>query len=190
MASVVQSPIEKRRTAKARCQLCTCELGADGDLLTARLCGDCKSRPEARRLIAVAPSTGPAAPAATSPSPRAPAPRSFTAADRALIRKLYGLMPALDLLRILNDRLLADVGDGAVPYLLDQLQTEARDLVAGDVASSEWTTLRRVLAAARRDGTLAACTPQVVDDFAVVWQLSPAQVTHLRDVIRHAQEDA
>src|SRR5690242_6238754 len=52
----------------------------------------------------------------TGLTPRPPAPRAFTAADRSFIRKVNGFMPAQQLLDVLNERLQADVGHTAQLY--------------------------------------------------------------------------
>lgn len=98
-------------------------------------------------------------------------------------------MPAVQLLDILNGRLVADVGASAVPFTLTQLQDEVDKHVQASASEGDWSSLRRVLAGARSSGLLKAITLQMVDDFAVLWQLSPAQHMKLRDVIRNAQED-
>lgn len=164
------------------CRLCGSRLqpgrwvGDHQDDRRVGLCAECQTRPEARRFGRTG-APGPAA--ATAPAP-------FTAADRALIRATHGYMPAAQLLAILNDRLAAD-GRGARPHTLEQLRAEVQGLIDPS-AGRDWAGLRQVLAAARRAGVLAAITPQVLDDFAGVFQLSPAQHTALRDVLRAAQD--
>lgn len=164
------------RSAWPDCRLCGCKLvlGSDDDHRRG-LCRDCVTRPEARRF-------GPPAPA-----PRRE-PREFTAADRALIKQLHAHLPAGDLLRILNDRLQADVGDRHAPYTVAQLEAAQRELAPAPVATG-WTALRRQLAYARREGVLARCTPQVVEDFCVAFSLAPGQAMVLKDIVRHARED-
>lgn len=146
------------------------------------LCAECQDRPEAKRFGATGP--GPA-PATTRP----PAgPRGFNAAEKALIKAcIKSFMPAKQLLEILNDRLVADQGEKAVPFTMEQLWTEAKGAIDPS-QGSDWAGLRKIVAAARRTGLLASITQELVDDFATVFQLSAAQRTHLRDVIRHAQE--
>ncbi len=126
---------------------------------------------------------------APSQSDATPKPRAFTAADKALIRKLHGFMPPSQLLGVLNDRLVADLGQKAVRYTVEHLHAEI-----GEVASTapdgghDFAALRKIIAAARRDGTLADITEQVIDDFAVVFSLNTRQVLRLKDIILPAKE--
>jgi len=159
------------------CRLCGSRLvpgraaGGRTDDQARGLCAECQGRPEARRF-------------GTAPS----GPRAFTAADKALIKSVHGYMPAAQLLQILNDRLVADQGAAAPRYTLEQLRADVTTLV-DPTAGTDWTGLRSLLAAARRSGLLATLTLQTLEDFGVVFQLTPAQLTHLKDVVRHAQED-
>lgn len=171
-------------TTWARCRLCRVRLKAeDGDGAARGVCRDCAGRPEAARLPvganghAAPPTTGPASPSRARP---------FTDADRSLIRAMHGYLPAAQLLGILNDRLHADVGAGAVGYTLEQLHREVQAL-AGDPADGDWTALRRLLGQARHNGLLGALTPEVLADFAVVFSLSPGQATRLQDVVQGAR---
>lgn len=164
-----------------RCRLCTIILGTDpGDDVERQLCVDHANDPRAKhpRPVAV-PSAG------LSP---AKAPRPFTPADRSLIRNTHGYMPTTELLRILNERLHADVGPDVPDYTVEQLHAELRAIAVPTDGASSWAGLRQVLAAARRSGVLSSLTPQVLEDFAVVYQLSPAQLMTLRDVVRGAKE--
>lgn len=117
-------------------------------------------------------------------------PRPFTAADRALIRRVHGYMPAAQLLEVLNERLHADLGPDEAPYTMEQLHAEIGEL-AGDAPEGghDWASLRKLLAKARRDGVLDGITRQLIDDFAVVFSLSAAQVLRLQDVLLRAKED-
>lgn len=154
------------------CRLCGGAL-EPGDDRVRQLHTSCALRPEARRL---------------GPAGVTPGPRGFTAAEKSLIRNVSAFMPAADLLRLLNERLVADLGEGATPYTLDQLHAEIGG--AGVTAKAdEWGGLRRLVADARKSGVLDEITPAVIDDFAVVFRLTPAQVTTLKDVVLHAQED-
>jgi len=177
----------------ANCRLCTAVLDPNDDDLTRGLCQYCKSRPEARRLDGhLGPAPVPATKAAPRPGPAAASPtagpRAFTPAERSLIKSMHGYLPAAKLLALLNERLEADLGSNAPPHTLEQLHAEVRDLVdPGD--APDWAGLRRVLAQARRSGLLAAIAATTIEDFAVVFQLTPAQLMHLRDVVHHAQED-
>jgi hypothetical protein len=192
---------------KPTCRLCACLLTDTRDDQALRLCWSCLDRPEARRLganpkprpVPVAPAR-PAAPApplvACPPRPiRPPAAaagpaRNFTPADRALIKAMHGYLPALELLRLLNERLHADLGPDAGAYTLDQLHTEIGDVTAPEDAAQDWAGLRRALQRARLSGLLTQVTPQLLEDFAIVFQLAPAQLVHLKDVVHHAQEPA
>ena len=55
--------------------------------------------------------------------------RGFTEADKSLIRKIHGYVPAQQLLGILNDRLLTDLGPEAKPYTAEQLHAEMAGIV-------------------------------------------------------------
>lgn len=161
-----------------KCRLCGGEL-TPTDNRAVGLHASCATRPEARRL-------GPAVPPVDG---RRPAARGFTVADRSLIRSVSGYMPLRDLLRVLNERLVADLGPDAAPYTMEQLHAEVGQRTEPTHVDS-WGGLRRLIAEARRSGVLAQVNLQVVDDFAVVFQLTAAQVTTLKDVIRHAKEGA
>ncbi|GAO20883.1 MULTISPECIES: hypothetical protein [Comamonadaceae] len=177
--------------ASLRCRLCTCILGAEeDDDPSLALCGACKRRPEARRLglgqPGASPPTAPAALAARAPS--APA-REFTEAERALIRKVHGFMPAQQLLALLNERLACDLGPDATPYGMDQLHAQIGTFTAAAPAGGHgWAAQRKLIAQARRSGLLAAITEQVIDDFAVVFSLNPKQVLCLRDTLLQPED--
>lgn len=98
-------------------------------------------------------------------------------------------MPAAQLLDILNTRLVADVGAAAVPFTTEQLQVEVGKATELSARDGDWASLRKVIGRARQSGLLATVTLQTVDDFAIVFSLSPAQHMRLRDVIRNAQEE-
>lgn len=78
--------------SKEKCRLCGCRLDAEeDDDLTHEICSSCKSRPEARHLgISLPPSPL----RVVSNAPRAKSAREFTAAEKGLIRKVHGYMPA------------------------------------------------------------------------------------------------
>lgn len=160
------------------CRLCSCALErVRGDSLSTRLCRECGKRPEARTL-------GP-----VTRMPAAAASRPFGAADKALIRSVHGYMPAAQLLGVLNARLLAD-DERAPPHTLEQLQAEIHALASdGPVAAGDWASLRKTLAAARASGLLDAVTEQALQDFCVVFSLSPAQAVRLKDTIAAAQDE-
>lgn len=110
--------------------------------------------------------------------------RPFTEADKSLIRKINGYVPPQQLLGILNDRMRADLGAGVTPYTLDQLHAEiaaSRDAGAG--SRRGWAGLRKLLAEAEEAGTLERIAEQTIDDFAIVFQLTPKQVVQLKDVL-------
>lgn len=159
-----------------RCRLCHCVLErVRGDALSTRLCRECGKRPEARSLGPVTATTPPAAA------------RAFGAADKALIRSVHAYMPAAQLLGVLNARLLSD-DERAVPFTLEQLQAEIHALATdGPSGGSDWASLRKTLATARVSGLLDAVTEQTLQDFCVVFSLSPAQAVRLKDIITAAQ---
>lgn len=173
--------------AEKKCRLCTCRLDADeGDDFDMELCRSCENRPEARRLGA--PSSLPARDGKSSRHSK-PA-RAFTAAERALIRKVHGYMPAPQLLSILNERLVCDLGPDAAPYTMEQLYAEIGDATGAVPAGGhDWASLRKLLARAKRAGVLALITEQVIDDFAVVFSLNTKQVLSLKEILLRAGED-
>ncbi len=69
------------------------------------------------RPLVVWKSAGSGAGVAAEPAP----PREFTAADLSMIRKLGRIVPEAQLLDILNQRLLADVGRRVMPYTAELL---------------------------------------------------------------------
>jgi hypothetical protein len=116
----------------------------------------------------------------------APAGRPFSEADKAMIRRVGALMPAPQLLEILNERLVADLG-GKVPlFTIEQLKmaiAEHHGEAAAGAAMRDWPTLRKLIAQARRAGVLAKINEQVINDFAVVFQLNAKQTLELKDVL-------
>lgn len=116
--------------------------------------------------------------------------RDFTPADKALIRRVHGYMPPLQLLGILNGRLAGDVGAGAVLYTMDQLKAEIASTTApGAVDGNDWGALRKLLAKARREGILALINEQVINDFAVVYSLNQKQVMTLKDILLNGDDE-
>lgn len=113
-------------------------------------------------------------------------PRAFTPAEKSLIGKVHGYMPTAQLLAILNERLACDLGPDEPQHTMEQLYAEIGTEVPE--GGHDWSSLRKLVANARRAGTLAAITPQVIDDFAVVFSLSSGQVLRLHDVLIHAKE--
>lgn len=127
--------------------------------------------------------------AQTQPSPLVlrQLPRPFTATDRSLIRRLSGHLPAQQLLDLLNERLAADRAS-AVRYTLEQLHAELREVVgSAPGGQTDWAGLRHLIAQARRSGLLELITPQVIEDFAVVFALTPAQLLRLKDVLANGR---
>ncbi len=147
-----------------RCRVCDCRLTVAEVAKDEGICEECKLHPDAYPLL--------------------PA-RAFTVADKALIKQVHRFMPAEQLLGVLNQRLVADLGAKAAPYSMDQLRTELRQQPPADGAG-DWATLRRTLSRARRSGLLERLTPQLQADFAVVFSLTPAQELRLRDAIAGA----
>lgn len=164
--AAVNSPIPK-------CRLCGVRLDA-ADHRDAGICSMCDSRPEARPFLRGAGRV-------------VPRPRAFTVAEKSLIRRLHAHLPIEELLRILNERLAADTPDAA-PFTRAQVQAEIDPLLDASAAHGAWGGLRRVIQDARASGLLASVTPAAVDDFVVLFQLSPAQRTRLQDVLTHVQE--
>lgn len=119
--------------------------------------------------------------------PKPAAARSFTAGEKALIRKVHGYMPSLQLLAVLNERLLCD-SPGAAPFTMEQLHAEIGTADAASAGGQDWPSLRKLVAKARREGVLDAVTAQVIDDFAVVFSLSAGQVLRLQDVLLRSKE--
>ncbi len=117
-----------------------------------------------------------------------PKARAFTPGEKALIRKVHGYMPALQLLAVLNERLLCDAGPDAVRYTIEQLYAEIGAADVTPAVGHDWASLRRLVAKARREGVLAAVTAQVIEDFAAVFSLSSGQVLRLQDVLLRAKE--
>lgn len=161
-----------------RCRLCRILLTGENpkDDLERGICGDCRNHPDAQKLA-------PTAPKGTS--------RPFNAAEKSLIARVHGYMAPHQLLDVLNTRLEADDPD-AIAHTMEQLQAEIR-AAAADAAEKnggrDWASLRKLLAGAQRSGLLAKINSQLVDDFAVVFQLTPAQVLRAKDVVLGAIAD-
>lgn len=171
---------QKRRDAsvasKEICRLCRCrmtvaELAEDDGR---KLCAECRTRPEAA-------SFGYLPPPGDDGSRR---PRPFTTADKSLIKQVHGFMPAEQLLALLNERMVADLGDGVPPYTMTALHAEISQISGAVVAQgTDWSSLRKLMAQAGCSGILDKITLQTINDFAVVFGLSPAQVLRLKDVV-------
>ncbi len=142
-------------------------------------------KPEARSNLVSLPGRG-----GSNPPSRTPTARVFTAAEKSLIRKVHGFMPAKDLLRILNERLVADQGPDTIRYTMEQLFAEIGD-AAGAVPDGghDWASLRKLLAKARRDGVLDSITEQVILDFAVVYSLNMKQYLSLKEIVLRAKKE-
>jgi hypothetical protein len=179
---------------------------SDGDDVEAGFCGGCKNSPEAQEaeeLLLPASATKTVFPFAQllagSAKASAPTskvvhlmngPREFTAADRSLIKRVSKFMSASQLLKILNERLQADANEPDIAYTLDQLQHEiAANGELRAAGGRDWPSLRKSLAKARRDGTLTQINEQVINDFAVVFQLNAKQVLELKDIVLAAAEE-
>lgn len=116
--------------------------------------------------------------------------RSFTEAEKSLIRKIHGYLPPLQLLAILNDRLRSDLGSNAQPYTIEQLHAEIAALAGARPGGNHgWAGLRKLLAQAKRAGTLELMNEQVVNDFAVVFSLSPKELMRVKDVLLQPVEE-
>lgn len=164
--------------AAVKCRLCGILLDPDVDDFELAVCNDCKDHPAARRL----------GPAPTAPATHGGA-RDFTLAERTLIRRVNGFMPAEQLLALLNERLACDLGPDAARYTMEQLHTEIRDL-PGHVPAGDWSALRKLLAQARREGVLQQLDARVLDVFAVVFSLSTAQALRLKDIVLDAKDSS
>lgn len=118
-------------------------------------------------------------------------PRPFKPADIGLIRSLHNTMPAAQLLRVLNNRLMADIGADAPLYTMKMLTDQIGELIGSHevIGVSGWADIRKLIAQAAKDGTLARCTEQTIHDFAVVFQLNEKQFIHLKEVLLSATEE-
>lgn len=190
----VREPVDKLFPAAGaqapKCRLCSGDLSeAEDDDFEHNLCCSCKERPEARRLglgLTPPPPRRPHVPSKAS----ATAAREFTAAEQSLIGRVHAFMPAAQLLDLLNERLICDLGPDAARYTADQLQRQIAKIAPGRTATSshDWASLRKLLTQARKSGTLARVSEQVINDFAVVFSLNPKQVMVLKDTLLASQE--
>jgi hypothetical protein len=71
---------------------------------------------------------------------------------------------------------------------MEQLFAEIGDSQPVPAGGHDWSSLRKLVAKARRDGVLARVTRQVIADFAVVFSLNARQVLQLHDVLLKAEE--
>ena len=168
-----EGPLAFAPSQRQRCRVCGCRIDGDPDADgTIPACGSCRSRPEAHGTH----------------SPRAAS--AFTDADRSLIRKTAGLLPPTQLLAILNDRLRSDRGAETEPHGMEQLHAEIAALPGPKPAGEHgWAALRKLLTQARGRGTLDRVDKQVVNDFAVVFSLSPKHLMRLKDILLQPAED-
>lgn len=170
-----------------KCRLCRCTLDEnEEDDFERTLCSSCKIRPEARRL-GIALTRPPGKKLKSRPCTKSA--REFTVAEKGLIRKVHGYMPAQQLLSILNERLLCDLGPDALPYTMEQLYNQIGDAPNTTASGShDRASLRRLLTRSRNNGTLDVITEQVINDFAIVFSLNQKQVLVLKDIILQAKE--
>ncbi len=168
-----EGPLASPPHGAQRCRLCGCNINGDHEAdRMVPACGSCKSRPNARAS---------AGPQAT---------RAFTDADRSLIGKVHGYMPRIQLLGILNDRLRSDLGPDVQPYTIEHLHAEIAALPGSKPGGEHgWGGLRKLLAQAKLAGTLDRINEQIINDFAVVFSLSPKHLMRLKDVLLEPAED-
>lgn len=164
-----------------RCQLCANAMSSkDGDDLELGACARCvATRPakveELRRR------------ADSKAGATAGSGQEFNEAEKALITRLGGLTPLPKLLQLINDRRQADK-PGSPLFTIQQLQDE-HDRITSRPTDSGWVVMRRLLRDARETGVLQKVTAEVIDDFAIVYQLTRGQVLHLKDVLLGDGED-
>lgn len=171
-----------------KCRLCTVTLSEDeDDDFEEEVCGSCQLRPEARRLGLK--KELPQVRRQTIGMPKQTAARAFTVAEKSMIAKVHGYMPAQQLLDLLNERLVADLGPDATRYSMDQLYAEIGSNQVTPAGGHDYGSLRKLLAKAKREGVLAAINEQVINDFAVVFSLNPKQVVTLKDIVLQSDED-
>jgi hypothetical protein len=118
----------------------------------------------------------------------APVAREFTTAEKSLIRKVHGWMPPEQLLALLNERLVSDVGPNTALYKMEQLYQTIGDGVI-PAAGGDWASLRKIISKAKRSGVLDLITEQNINDFAVVYSLNAKQVLVLKDIVLQAKGD-
>lgn len=166
-----------------KCLACSCVLKAEeGDDIAAGVCSFCVNRREARHLLAVQENVR-----ATAESGLV-APRSFTDAEKAMIKKMHGYLPAVQLLALLNERLTGDLGSSALLYTMEQLREQIGQLAEPQTDATDWASLRKLLARASRDGILAMVDEQLINDFAVVFSLNARQALQLKDIVLNARK--
>lgn len=114
--------------------------------------------------------------------------RSFTDAEMVLIRRIHGVLPPMQLLDLLNARLVADRGASVPAYTIEQLQRTIATLAKPPVEPG-WSGLRKLIEQARASGVLAQINAQVIDDFAIVYSLNARQVVTLKDILLPSDGD-
>src|SRR3546814_19420416 len=98
-------------------------------------------------------------------------------------------MPHAQLLAILNERLMCDLGPDAAQYTLDQLSAQIGDPIqAAPAGGHDWGSLRKMLGKASRDGLLDLIYEQVINDFVVVYSLNAKKVFNLKDIFLKSKE--
>jgi hypothetical protein len=165
---------------RSKCRFCTGVLDpGQQDDMNNKICSSCSKQPEGKRFMALASKSAPAAGGISKPKIIS---REFTIADRAMIKKLHGFMPAQQLLDLLNERLAADLGEDVLLYTMQQLYAEIGEKSAAP-AATDWPSLRKLLAGAKKAGTLQLVNEQLIDDFAVVFSLNARQALSLKDIL-------
>jgi hypothetical protein len=141
--------------------------------------------PAPRRAETLAPATPPAPP----PAPLVgKASDSLTEIEMGLVHKMYKVLPHRELLNVLNER---RSGNPKLAVLtLEDLAASISSMgIAPPRGDSSWLGTRKLLAAARRSGTLSLITEQLIDDFAIVYSLNARQVMTLKDVALAAADE-
>jgi hypothetical protein len=175
---------------KVRCRACGSSVGHGyGDDLARQICGYCITQPLGKHLLA----RDAMQKSATSASRvvidgKVLEPKAFTPAEKSMIRRLWTLMPAQQLLDILNDRLQADRGEAVVLHTMAQLEEEIGPAMPRPERPGDWAGMKKLLAHAARQGILGRISEQVIEDFAVVWSLNSKQVVTLKDIVLAAKE--
>lgn len=182
---MVMSQLALTTDSVTKCRVCGCHLSEDeDDDFDNEICGSCKSRPEGRRLGIAQPQLN----QKQNSLKKSKTARDFTSAEKALIKKVHGYMPAQQLLNILNERLVCDLGPDAIPYNMDQLYAEIGDSSsATPTGGHDWASLRKLLAKADRAGVLEQIDEQIINDFAVIYSLNHKQVMVLKDIVLQAK---
>lgn len=157
------------------------------------ICSDCTQRRVDRRRLARRTATEGAGDVSARlgalqrpPTPQFPA---LTAAERSLISRLKTSLSVGRLLGVLNDRRAAD-GNDDYPLLthaqLGAILASTNEAVPGARTGGDWAALRKLLRSADRSGLLQRISPQLIEDFAIIYSLSPAQIIRLREIISDA----